>query len=239
VRRSRLIAIAPLGVMLALLLSSPASARELPVLPVATVSSVAVGAAEDDEVVLPSRVANAITRAGNLLDTAGTSIDTGDAAKAVASLQALQRAIARADKAARKQMTAPADPNAEEGATPGPDSVIAVLTLDQTVITTLADLFDGQSGQAVDAASQALFATENTRSKLLTSVVKLPAEGAGADYADGMADTLTGYDDEVANINEALSSDALSAPGSSTLRSALAQSKKAQSTVNAAYGGGE
>ena len=234
--RTRLTALVVLGVLAGLLVGSPAGARELPVRPVSHTSA---AAADDDAVVLPSRVANAITRATNLLDLAGTSVDTGDTAKAVASVKGLQKALARADRAAREQMNAPADPNAEEGATPGPDSVIAVLTLDQTVITSLADLFDGKSGTFVIGASSALTATMNAREKLLASVTSLPAEGAGADYSDGMADTLTGYDDEVANIRAALSGDALSSGGKSALTTALAQSKKTRAAVNAAFGGGE
>ena len=69
-----------------------------------------------------------------------------------------------------------------------------------------------------------------------TSVLVLEA---GADYADGMSDTLAGYDDEVANIREALSDDTLSAGGLSVLRAALVQSQKADAAINAAFGGGE
>jgi hypothetical protein len=235
-RRRRLIALAPLGLLLALVLSAPAGAKSLPIRPISHISAVA---AEDDAVVLPSRVANAIARAQKLLDAAGTSVDTGDTVKAVASLKAVHSAILRADRAARAQMNEPVDPNAEEGSTTGPDSVIAVLTLDQTAITTIAGLFDTKSGQVVDGATHALFATMNTRDKLLNAVIALPAEGAGADYSDGMADTVTGYDDEVANLSEALSSDTLSVGGKKVLTAALAQSTKTQAAATAAFGGGE
>jgi hypothetical protein len=235
-RRRGLIALAPLGLLLALVVSAPAGAKSLPIRPISHTSAVA---AEDDEVVLPSRVANAIARAQKLLDAAGTSVDTGDTVKAVASLKAVHSAILRADRAARAQMNAPVDPNAEEGSTTGPDSVIAVLTLDQTAVTTIAGLFDTKSGLVVDSATHALFGTMNTRDKLLNAVIALPAEGAGADYSDGMADTVTGYDDEVANLSEALSSDKLSVGGQKVLTAALAQSKKTQAAATAAFGGGE
>lgn len=234
--RFGLIAIASLGVSLALSFGSPASAKTLPV---PLVSHVSGGGSGDGEVVLPSRVANAIRRASNLLDSAGTSVDTGDTARAVTALKALQRTIVRADKAARKQMTAAADPDAEEGATPGPDSVIAVLTFDQSAITTLAGFFDTTSGQIVNATARALSAVMGTRDKLLGTVIALPDEGAGADYADGMADTLTGYDDEVASIAEAMSDDALSAAGRNALRAAAARSRATRAKVGAAFGGGE
>jgi hypothetical protein len=199
----------------------------------------AAAAAEDDEVILPSRVANAITRAQNLLDGTGTAIDTGDSVKAVAQLKALQRAVTRIDKAARRQMNAPVDPDAEEGATTGPDSVIGALTFEQAAITTLAGYFDTKSGTVVDGLTHALFATMNTRGKLVDTIIGLDPEGAGADFADGMADTVAGYDDEVANLNEALSDDTLSVGGKKVLQSALTQATATQTKINAAFGGGE
>jgi hypothetical protein len=233
-RLRTLITVASVTVLLGLMLASQASAQST-----APVRGQATVAAADDEVVLPSRVANAITRAQNLLDDAGVAVDTRDSVKAVALLKALQAAITRADNAARTQMNAvPADPEAD-GATSGPDSVVAVLTLDQTIITTLAGLFDGTTGAYVDASTHALFAAMNTRDKLLNAVIALPAEGAGADYADGMADTVLGYDDEVANITEAIATDKLSAGGKKVLQSALAQSQRTDASVNAAFGGGE
>jgi hypothetical protein len=191
----------------------------------------------DDAVVLPSRVGNAINRAQILLDAASLAIDTHDSTKAVAALQAISAGVTRADKAARVQMDAVAAPDSET--TPGPDSVVAVLTLDQTVVTSLAGLFDGQTGAIVDAATHSLFATMNTRDKLLATVIALPAEGAGADYSDGMADIVTGFDDEAANLTEALANDKLSAGGRKVLTAALAQSQRAQAAAAAAFGGGE
>ena len=79
----------------------------------------------------------------------------------------------------------------------------------------------------------------NTRDKLLAAVIALDPEGAGADYADGMADTVAGYDDEVANLTEALAADQLSAGGTKVLTAALNQSKATQAKVAAAFGGGE
>lgn len=233
--RLRRIAAPPvLCIAAALLLSAPAGAKQLPIRSVAHAAGTDAGTA-----VLPSRVANAMTRAQNLLDKTGIAVDTNDTVTASVLLKALQTAVVRANKAATAQMNAPVDPNAAEGATPGPDSVVAVLTLDQTIITTVAGLFDTKSGTTVTAATHALFAAMNARDKLLNAVIALPAEGAGADYADGMSDTLAGYDDEVANIREALSDDTLSAGGLSVLRAALVQSQKADAAINAAFGGGE
>jgi hypothetical protein len=228
-RTLRVTLLASLTIVLGLLLASPGSEN-----------AAAAEAPADDAVVLPSRVANAISRAQLSLDAASQSIDTGDTAKAVASLQALRLNIYRADRAARAQMNAAPPADEEAAATiPGPDSVIAVLTLDQTVATTVAGLFDTKKGTTLDGLTSGLFAAMNTRDKLLTAVIALDPEGAGADYADGMADTVAGYDDEVANLSEALAGDQLSVGGKKVVTAALNQSKATQAKVAAAFGGGE
>jgi hypothetical protein len=237
-RKSRFMLV-PLAVVVGLLVSSPGSA--------------VAQDADTEEVVLPSRVANAINRAELSLDAASVSIDTGDKAKAVTSLNGVRLNLYRADKAARAQMNAapPAEDDAAEPAEgapeapdapetlPGPDSVIAVLGLDQTVVTTVAGLFDNKQGAVLTPLSSSLFAAMNTRDKLLASVIALDPEGAGADYADGMADTVAGYDDEVANLTEALAVDQLSAGGRKVLTAALNQAKATQAKVADAFGGGE
>jgi hypothetical protein len=228
-RTLRITLLASLTIVLGLLLASPGSEN-------------AVAAAEppaDDAVVLPSRVANAINRAQLSLDAASQSLDTGQTATAVAALNALRLNIFRADKAARAQMNAAPPAGEEATTTPGPDSVIAVLTLDQTVATTVAGLFDAKKGTILDGLTSGLFAAMNTRDKLLTAVIGLDPEGAGADYADGMADTVAGYDDEVANLSEAVAVDQLSAGGKKVLTAGLNQSKATQAKVAAAFGGGE
>jgi hypothetical protein len=201
-------------------------------------SALAATAPSDDEVILPSRVANAIQRAELSLSAAEQAVDTGDTAKAALALKAVRANVARADRAARKQMNAvPADPEAET--TPGPDSVIAVLTLEHEVITTLAGLFDGKAGATVDAVSPNLFGTMNIRDALVDAVIALDPEGAGAPYADGMPDIVPDFDDEVANLQEALSDDTLSTGGRKVLTAALAQSQRTDTKVNTAFGGGE
>ena len=94
-----------------------------------------------------------------------------------------------------------------EPTTTGPDSVIAVLTLDATVSQSLSGLFDTNSKGVVDGLTHAMYRTLNARDRLLDSVIALDPEAAGADYADGMADTVDGYADEVATLTEALADD--------------------------------
>ena len=131
----------------------------------------------------------------------------------------------------------PADPEAET--TPGPDSVIAVLNVEQEVVMTVAGLFNSNSGTLVTALGSTLSTAQLTRNRLLNTVVALDPEGAGADYADGMADTLDGYTDEVSNISETLADDTLSSGGAAALRTALARAKATLAKVTNAYGGGE
>ncbi len=196
--------------------------------------------AEDDTVVLPGRVAGALRRTQRSLDNAEEHVDEGEYAQAVKSLRAVRRNMYRADKAARHQMNAvPADPEAEDATTPGPDSVIAVLAMDGAVVQSVSGLFDTNSKGVVDALTHAMYRTMNARDSLLASVIALDPEGAGADYSDGMADTVDGYTDEVATLTEALADDTLSAGGKRVLRTALTQSQATQATVTAAFGGGE
>lgn len=221
-RLSKIPVVALLGVVLAAVLATSAVAAAPP----------------DPDVVLPSRVQNAINRSYLSLDIAEQLVDTGDTAKAVAALKSVRANVIRANRAAVRQMNAvPADPEAET--TPGPDSVVAVLTLETTVITSLASLFDAKSGIVVDGVSPALFAVMNTRDSLVNAVIALDPEGAGAPYADAMPDILPDFDDEVANFTEALSDDTLSTGGKKVLTAALAQSTKIDAKVNAAFGGGE
>jgi hypothetical protein len=200
----------------------------------------AAQAAEDDTVVLPGRVAGALRRTQRSLDNAEEHVDEGEYPQAVKSLRAVRRNMYRADKAARRQMNAvPADPEAEDAVTTGPDSVIAVLAMDGTVVQSVSGLFDTNSKGVVDGLTHALYRTMDARDRLLDAVIALDPEGAGADYSDGMADTVDGYSDEVATLTEALADDQLSAGGRRVLRPALTQSQATQAKVTAAFGGGE
>jgi hypothetical protein len=201
-------------------------------------TSAAAPEPEDEAVVLPSRIAYAIRRTETALANAEEHIDEAEYTKAITSLRAVRQNLARAEKAARRQMNAvPADPEAET--TPGPDAVIAVLNLDQEAVTRVAGLFNSNSGTLVTALASTMAATQLSRDRLLNTVIALDPEGAGVGYADGMADTLDGYADEVANISEAIADDKLSTGGATALRAALARSNATLAKVNAAYGGGE
>lgn len=228
---------------LVLTLAVAASASALPNSAHSTIGAPAAAAqtapaADDDAVVLPTRVAAAIRRTETALANAEEHIDEAEYTKAIVSLRAVRANLGRADKAARHQMNAvPADPEAET--TPGPDSVIAALTLDQEAIVSVAGLFNGNSGTLVTALASTITSAQAIRDRLLNTIIALDPEGAGADFSDGMADTLDGYTDEVANLTEALADDKLSTGGAAALRTALARSNATLAKFNTAFGGGE
>jgi hypothetical protein len=229
------------GLVLTLSLAAAASASASPnsartIGPPAAAAQTAPDA--EDPVVLPSRLAAAIRRTETGLGNAAEHVDEAEYTKAIVSLRAVRANLGRVDKAARHQMNAvPADPEAET--TPGPDSVIAALALDQEAIVSVAGLFNGNSGTLVTALASTITSAQLIRDRLLNTIIALDPEGAGADYSDGMADTLDGYADEVANLTEALADDKLSVGGKAALQTALARSNATLAKINAAFGGGE
>lgn len=196
-------------------------------------------AEDDDEVILPARVAAAIARTENSLKRAEGAIDDDRRLLAMRSLRAVAENIRRAYRVGMRQMSAaPADEEAET--TPGPDSVAAVLDLDQRAITRLAGLYDNlRRPRVVARLGAALNVAYNNRSRMLTAVVRLDPEGAGADYSDGMADTVDAYADEVATVTDARTHDRLTKAARAALTRAVARSRAAEATVTAAFGGGE
>ena len=231
------IVLALASLMLALGLADAASASQAAPLPIGPATT-AQAEPEGEVVVLPSRIAVAMRRTENSLAKAEEHIDEAEYAKAIISLRAVRKNLTRAGKAAQHQMTAvPADPEAET--TPGPDAVVAVLSLHQEVIVGVAGLFNGQTGTLVGAIATTLTTAQTTRDKLLDAVIALDPEGDGAPYADVMADTLDGYADEVANLTEALADDVLSTGSKGALTSGLARSKATQTKIETAFGGGE
>jgi hypothetical protein len=229
----------PLTVALGLAAASPVGAAAAP----HHAPSAHAAQDTDDVAVLPSRVANALRRTDRSLENAETHVDEGEYAQAIVSLRNVRKNMYRADRAARAQMNAvpPVDPEGEgdDAVTTGPDSVIAVLGAEHEVVTTVAGLFDTNSQGLVDALTHALFRTMGARDALLGAVIALDPEGAGADYADGMADTADQYPDEVANLTEALASDQLSPGGRAVLTPALAKANATAAAFAAAFGGGE
>ena len=231
-----------LGLVVGLVVASVAAAQSDSPSEPAEPEIVASAAQEEEEVVLASRVSAAILRTTNAVDRIEARIDDAGYSAALVSLKAVRVDIGRAHRAAVRQLNAV--PTEEEGGedvtTAGPDSVIAVLTAEQAAITRLAGLFDAvTNAAAVTGLNSGLTTAQTTRDKLVNAVIALDPEGAGADYADGMADTVGGYADEVANLTEALQVDRLTAAARASLNRALTRAKATQAKIDAAYGGGE
>ena len=229
----------PLGLVLALGAGLLGTSPHAGPAPMAERHGYQLVAEDDDEVVLPGRVAAAIGRTENALKRAEGAIDDDRRLLAMRSLRAVSENIRRAYRVGVRQISAaPADEEAET--TPGPDSVTAVLDLDQRAITRLAGLFDHlRRPRVVARLRAALTVAYNNRMRMLTAVVRLDPEGAGADYSDGMADTVDAYADEVATVTDARTHDRLTKPARRALTTAVARSRAAQAKVTAAFGGGE
>ena len=104
----------------------------------------------------------------------------------------------------------------------------------------LAGLFDRLRARGVVKRIRvALIVAQKRRVVLLNTITGLDPEGAGADYADALADTVPTYTDEVAGIREALHDDKLTPLARAALNVALKRSLDAESLMLAAFGGGE
>ncbi|MEP9364924.1 hypothetical protein ABLE68_18320 [Nocardioides sp. CN2-186] len=190
----------------------------------------------DPEVILPSRVDAALTRVLDSLGRANAEVDDRNPTAAAKALTATGLNVVRATLATVRQMDAAPPPDTEAETTAGPDSALATLNVDQVVITEVAGLFDRVTNTTTIAALvQTLSTGLDRRASLLTKVLALDPEGAGAPYADGLVDTVPGYTDEVANLTEALADDHLTATSRAALKDALAKSKADEARVLAAF----
>ena len=194
----------------------------------------------DPEVILPSRVDAALNRLLDAVDRASAARDDLEVDQAVRSLTGAQSDVDRSHQATLRQLQATPPPDAEEESTSGPDSVLATLNVEQVTITELAGLFDQTtSPELVSALNVTLNTALDRRSALLTAVLALDPEEAGAPYADALADTVPAYTDEVANLTEALQDDELTPESRDALQAALEKSRADEDRVTAAFGGGE
>ncbi len=231
-------AVTVLGVVLALGVVSTAAASPNQG-PVAETSVVAhASPPEEDSDPIPESVAAPIRRARAALARAKTQIAARAYAKAVDSLRVVRVNVSAAHQAGMAQIGAPpADPESDDQ--PGPVSVMAVLNLEHAVMNGVVVSFNGTTRRViVQPMRTTLWRTHVLRKSILSAVIAVDPE-EGADYADGMADTLPIYANEVKVITTALHQYRLSQYGRAGLRDALARAKATRATVNAAFGGGE
>ena len=74
---------------------------------------------------------------------------------------------------------------------------------------------------------------------MLNQVIALPPEGDRGDYADGIADRLGVYTQEVQQLSTALSTYRLTSAAGQKLHNALGRATATKAKVDAAFGGGE
>jgi hypothetical protein len=201
------------------------------------------------EVVTNGKPSREATVAENLVKTQVAMADSS-LARAVVGINAQQyknagdaltdarRHTKKANAAAQGLIGVPPTPESDEP--PGAPAVLAVLRLNYRMTTGAVALFDGPTHtEVVDALRALVSAAQIRRDAALTAVTALPAEGAGADYADGMADTLGIFRREVTAITTALDSFTLTATGRIALTNALARAQATQAKVTKVFGGGE
>ena len=194
----------------------------------------------DPEVVLPSRVDATLHRTYAAVERAGVAVDDKRRSDAKRALRAAAGGFDRSHKAVLRQVQAVPDPESEEESTAGPDSALAGLNVTQASVGMSAGLFDRLRARGVVKRIRvAMIVAQKRRAVLLNTITGLDPEGAGADYADSLADTVSMYTDEVAGIREALDHDRLTPLARTALNAALQRSQDAESLMLAAFGGGE
>jgi hypothetical protein len=173
------------------------------------------------------------------LARAGTNIQAQHYARAVHSLKAVGRHTRLANLQATRLIGAPpTDPESDDP--PGPPAVLKALQLDNRITNGSVALFNNQTRpRVVRQLRSALNTALVQQDALLDAVIALPPEGAGSDYSDSMADTLTMYNRQVTTISNALATYTLSTSGTEGLNKALTKAKATKAKVNAAFGGGE
>jgi hypothetical protein len=188
---------------------------------------------------IPGSVTTSIARADSALDRAIANVGSHHPRIATTALLTVKDQVSIANRAAMAQIgLPPTDP--ESDVPPGPPSVLAVLRLEHRVGTGVVGLFDGTTrASLVDALRLVLTVDHHRRDAMLDAVIALPPEGAGADYADGMADTLGLYKQEVQQVSTALDTYQLTDEGRVGLTNALQRVQATKAKVDAAFGGGE
>ncbi len=188
---------------------------------------------------VPDAVTSRIALAKASLSSVESRIASRDYAGALESLSALRHDVVEANRTAIGQIGLPPnDPESEEP--PGPVSVVAVLGLEHLVTMRLVPLFDTLTDAEVIASIRSTLArTHRSRIALLDSVIELPAEGARADYDDGMADTLGLYAGEENLITTALLAFELTDSARIGLTHVLADVQSTDAKAVAVWGGGE
>lgn len=182
-------------------------------------------------------VTKPIKRAKTALANAKTQLSKRQYAKAITSLRTVRVNNAAAHKAALALIgKPPTDPESDEP--PGPPAVLAVLNLTHLISVNVVKMFAGMKShpKVVSALLATLLYPQQRRDKMIARIIKLPAEGDGADYADDLSDTVPSYAQEVSVTKNALAKYKLSAAGRKGLRKELARVTATRKVMTTAFG---
>ena len=188
---------------------------------------------------LPPSVSAPIKAADAALATAGAQLALDHPVRANAALLVVNRQVQLANAAGMAQIgKPPTDPESDD--IPGPPAVFAVLSLDHRVHAAVVPQLNNQARpRVVDNLLLSLSVTHRQRNLLLDKVIALPPEGDIDSYADGIADKLAVYNQEVKQVTTALATYTLTPAAKTGLTAALARVKATKAKVNKAFGGGE
>lgn len=173
---------------------------------------------------VPSRVTNRLSRASAALRRAEERIDDGDAAKAVAQLAAVRRALSSASRSGLKHVVA--------GDDAGPATAGALLGVEHDIAAGAVDNFDGQDGDAVDALATTLDRALDARDEAVAAISALSESDQG-EYSDVLDSTSKDLADELDAIDEALSDDTLTSGAKSALGGARTKVTATRKNVDA------
>ena len=176
---------------------------------------------------VPSRVAKRVKRAERALDRASANADDGNDAAAASALNAVDKNLGAALKAAKRRVTASADN--------GPDAAGAVAGAQHDVITEVSGLFDGADALVGDL-NDSLNAAIDGRDDLIATIAALSADDQ-QDYVDVLQQIDSDVSDEIDGIDEALSDDTLTADAQSDLTAARDKLTATQTAVEGLLSG--
>jgi hypothetical protein len=173
------------------------------------------------------------------LSRATTRAGAGDVAGTTTALTTVRSHTRHANTGAKALIGAPpTDPESDD--VPGPPAVTAALKLDAAIVSAVVPLYGGsRAGTLAGAFNSTLRRAQASRMPMLQQVAGLPPEGAGADYADGMADMLPLFNKEVKVLTTGLQGAPATGKVHAGLTNALARATQAQKIVKKAWGGGE
>jgi hypothetical protein len=153
---------------------------------------------------LPARVKQRVHRVDLAINKAIDAIDDGDNAKATLKLAAVETQIARAQKAALRQVDGDR----------GPDAVGAVAGVEDEVAQAAADALDGADDELSTALISTLGASLDGRDALVAAITDVAGYGdTASDIADDSADEAEAFaegviDDELTGAAESAETDA-------------------------------